>query len=163
VHEAVLDYVGRFATDAPISLLDIGGRSVNGTGRPLFPNAKTTVLDIRDGDDVDIVADAAVWEPNGKRWDLILCTEVFEHTPEYPAICKTAYRACRRGGRLIVTCAGPGRAQHSAFVEAGLQEGEFYGNVTAPDLVDALMKAGWKDIAIERVGLDLRATARKAD
>jgi SAM-dependent methyltransferase len=163
MHEAVREYVQRFATDEAISLLDIGGRSVNGTGRSLFPNAKTTVLDIREGDDVDIVADAASWEPNGKRWDLILCTEVFEHTDACPAICRTAYRACRRGGRLVVTCAGPGRAPHSAFVEAGLQDGEFYQNVEAADLVDALMKAGWKDVEIERVGLDLRATARKPD
>src|SRR6202040_753109 len=62
MHDAAYDYVQRFATEDAIALLDIGGRSVNGTGRPLFPNAKTTVLDIRKGDDVDIVADAATWE-----------------------------------------------------------------------------------------------------
>src|SRR5690348_12418414 len=115
VHSAVMDYVSRFASEETIEVLDIGGRSVNGTARAAFPHAACTVLDIRSGDDVDIVADAAAWEPE-REWDLVLCTEVFEHTPDYPAICATALKACRPGGRFVVTCAAPGRPPHSAFV-----------------------------------------------
>jgi hypothetical protein len=161
VHDAVREYVVRFATEEPIDALDIGGRSVNGTTRDLFPNARWTVLDVRPGPDVDIVADAATWDPDGRRWDLVLCTEVFEHTPEYGAICAAAYRACREGGWFVATCAGPGRAPHSAFVEAGLQPGEHYENLTETRLRDALVTAGWQDVQVERVGLDLRAAGRK--
>jgi SAM-dependent methyltransferase len=162
MHEAVAEYVARFATEESIEILDIGGRSVNGTPRGLFPNADFAVLDIRPGPDVEIVADAATWEPNGRRWDVVLCTEVFEHAREYPAICKTAFVACRPGGRFIVTCAGPGRVPHSAFVEAGLQPGEFYENLTATRLRDAMESAGWVDVEVERLGLDLRATGRRS-
>lgn len=162
MHEAVREYVARFASDERMDVLDIGGRSVNGTPRDLFPNATFTVLDIRPGPDVDIVADAAEWDPDGRAWHLVLCTEVFEHAPAYRAICQTAHKATWPGGRLIVTCAGPGRPPHSAFVEAALQPGERYENLTETRLRDALAAAGWTEIEVERVGLDLRATARRA-
>lgn len=158
VHNAVLGYVEQFATTAEIDVLDIGGRNVNGTTQPLFPNARYTVLDIREGENVDIVTDAAVWTPD-KQYDLIVSTECFEHTPDYPAICATAYAACRPGGRFVVTCAGPGRASHSAFVEAALQPGEFYQNVEPHKLQAALEAAGWRDVRVDMVGLDLQATA----
>lgn len=160
MHSAVMGYVERFASDLPLDILDIGGRNVNGTPKDLFPFSRYTVLDVRAGENVDIVADAATWEPD-KWWDLILSTECFEHTPEYPAICQTAYKACKPGGRIVITCAGPGRAPHSAFVEAELQPGEYYGNVGPTDLSNALQTAGWVDVEVEQVGLDLQATARR--
>lgn len=161
MHSAVMGFVERFATDEVIDILDIGGRNVNGTPKELFPNARYTVLDIRAGEGVDIVADAATWGPGGQCWDLILSTECFEHTPEWPAICRTAYEACRKGGGIVITCAGPGRAPHSAFVEAGLQPGEFYNNVHPDALRTALRDAGWAHVAVEQVGLDLQAAARR--
>ena len=158
MHAAVLDFVANFASPAELDVLDIGGRSVNGTARCMFPNGRHTVIDIREGPDVDIVADAATWEPS-KEWDVVLCTEVFEHTPDYPAICATALKACKPGGRFIVTCAAPGRASHSASVEASIQPGEFYQNVEAYKLEEAMTAAGWRDVQVNVVGLDLQATA----
>jgi SAM-dependent methyltransferase len=161
VHSAVITYLDRFATDDAIDVLDIGGRNVNGTPREMFPNARYTVLDIRDGGNVDIVADAARWEPDRRRWDLVVSTECFEHTEAWREICQTAYRACKPGGRIVVTCAGPGRAPHSAFVEAGLQPGEFYENVEPRELSNALQIAGFVDVEVDQVGLDLQATGRR--
>lgn len=158
MHSAVLGYVEQFATGEAIDVLDIGGRNVNGTTEFLFPNARYTVLDVRPGDNVDIVADAATWQPD-RQYDLVVSTECFEHTPDYPAICRTAYAACKPGGRFVVTCAAPGRASHSAFVEAGLQPGEFYQNVEPEALRDALETAGWREAQVEVAGLDLQATA----
>lgn len=160
MHSAVMGFVERFATQEAIDILDIGGRNVNGSPRDLFPNARYTVLDIRAGENVDIVADAASWEPP-TRWDLILSTECFEHAAEWPEICATAYRACKPEGRIVITCAGPGRAPHSAFVEAGLQPGEFYANVAPQALSNALQVAGFVDVEVEQVNLDLQATARR--
>lgn len=161
MHSAVLSYVEKFATSAKIDVLDIGGRNVNGTPQELFPNARYMVLDIRAGANVDIVADAASWIPWAPIFDLVLSTECFEHTPEYAAICQTAYAACKPGGRFVVTCAGPGRAPHSAFVEAELQPGEYYGNVGPNELRNALQIAGFVDVEVEQVGLDLQATGRR--
>ena len=160
MHSAVMSYVERFATDEAVDILDIGGRNVNGTPRELFPNARYTVLDVRAGENVDIVADAASWEPD-RRFHLVVSTECFEHTADWPRICQTAYKACRPGGRFVVTCAGPGRAPHSAFVEAGLQPGEFYANVDPKDLRNELQLVGFVDVEVTQVGLDLQGTGKR--
>jgi SAM-dependent methyltransferase len=161
VHPEVLEYVGRFATDEPVAVLDIGGRDVNGTNRELFPNADPyVVLDLRPGANVDIVADAVAWQPD-RAYDLVVCTEVFEHTPEWPAIVATAHRALRVGGRLIVTCAGPGRPAHSAIEATALQAGEYYENVSKADLLEHLYAVGFSSAETERLNADTRGTAIK--
>lgn len=156
----MIDWVGRWATDEPVTVLDIGGRDLNGSTKSLFPNASHTVLDLRPGPGVDIVADAATWAPD-RAYDLVLCTEVFEHTPDWALICKTAFAACRAGGRFIVTCAGPGRAPHSGIEATAIRPGEYYGNLSKQDLHDGLLAAGWSDVVVERLRLDVRATAVK--
>lgn len=158
MHDAVMAYVGRFATEDTLAVLDIGGRNLNGSTRRLFLGADPyRVLDIRPGVGVDIVADAATWEPD-QVYDLVLCTEVFEHTPEYPAICATVHRALRPGGRFVVTCAGPGRSAHSGIEATALQPGEYYQNVSPADLLMAMRAAGFENVEVNQVGYDLQAT-----
>jgi len=160
MHTEVTEWVSRYATTDPVMVLDIGGRDVNGTCRSLFPNATYCVLDLREGDNVDIVADAATWAPD-REYDLVLCTEVFEHTPDWRLICKTAFAACKPGGRFVVTCAGPGRHPHSAIEATGLRPGEYYENVSKADLSEALLAVGWGDVTVERLRLDTRGVAVK--
>lgn len=162
MHPEALAWVEQHRTDDPVAVLDIGGRNINGTPRPLFPNATVyTVLDIADGDGVDIVADAATWKPD-RRYDVVVCCEVFEHTDVWPAILRTAYKALKRGGVLIATMAGPGRAPHSA-VDGGphLYDGEHYGNVEMDELGDALVAAGFRTAALDEQteSHDVRACA----
>lgn len=161
MHAEVLQWVKRWATDESISVLDIGGRDVNGTCRELFPQASYTVLDALPGPNVDILANAAEWNPDGRRWDLVLCTEVFEHTPDWRGICEAAYQACRLGGRFVVTCATGDRSPHSAIAATDLQPGEHYANVTPQELGEALAAAGFAEVELQviRNGLDLQATA----
>lgn len=163
MHEAVRIYLRNFASEEECEVLDIGGRSVNGSAREFFPNARYTSLDIRPGEDVDIVADASTWDPGDRQWDVVLSTGTFEHTPVYPEILVTAYKACRPGGRLVVTCAGPGFSPHCAFQESQPLPGEFYENVTPEGLETALNKAGWQEIDVKRAFLDLFATARRPE
>src|SRR5690242_21675018 len=85
MHEAVLNWVAQFRTDEDLAVLDIGGRDLNGSTRPLFPNANPYhVLDLRPGPNVDIVADAATWDFRSEQtrdgkwrgpYDLVLRTE----------------------------------------------------------------------------------------
>jgi cyclopropane fatty-acyl-phospholipid synthase-like methyltransferase len=162
VHAEALAWVETFCTDEPVSILDIGGRNINGTPRPLFPNATVyTVLDIAPGEGVEIVADAAEWSPD-RRYDVVVCCEVFEHTDVWPAILRTAYKALDDGGVLIATMAGPGRAPHSA-VDGGphLYDGEHYGNVEPADLETALAAAGFRDVTVheQTESHDVRAVA----
>lgn len=170
MHPEAFQWVARYATiDTPRSIhlpavLDLGGRNINGSPRPLFPGAVYTVLDIRPGDGVDIVADAAEWDPDGRRWDVVVCTEVFEHTDAWPWICATAFRALWPGGKFIATMAGPGRSPHSA-VDGGprLHEGEHYANVEPEQLRTVLERCGFTDIVVDQQAnpADVRAVAVK--
>jgi SAM-dependent methyltransferase len=164
VHAEALEWIARYATDEHVPVLDLGGRDVNGSPRHLFPNAVYTVLDVRPGDGVDIVADAAAWDPGDDLWEIIICAETLEHAADWRAIIRTAYRACAPGGRFIVTTAAPGRPPHSAADgEFRLLPGEHYANIRPAALEQALFAAGWADIVIDVQAspADVRAVARK--
>jgi len=118
------------------SALDLGGRDVNGSIHSLFVRPPT-VLDILDSPGVDIVADAADWEPD-RKYGVVLCTEVFEHTPRWREIIYTAHRALEPGGMLLVTCASRDRPPHSAFDGGPLRDGEHYLNIPPAELASIL-------------------------
>lgn len=151
MHAEAFEWVRRHANTDAVTVLEIGGRDINGSPRALFPNATVyRVLDIADGPNVDIVADAATWTPDDE-YDVVVCTEVFEHTPHWRDICATAYKACRPGGKFIATMAGPGRPAHSA-VDGGwsLYPGEHYANVHPEELRQALEACGWRDVVVDQ-------------
>jgi hypothetical protein len=95
---------------------------------------------------------------------VILCCEIFEHTAQWPAICRTAYRACKPGGRFIVTTAAPGRPPHSGIDGLfSLHPGEHYANVPAFELERVLLETGWQDVVVDSQPspADTRAVATK--
>jgi len=166
MHQAVLDWIGQFATDEDLSVLDIGGRNLNGSTRPLFPNASPYhVLDLHEGPNVDIVADAAKWVPsNAEYWpyDLVICTETFEHTPHWREIIATAWAALRPGGWFLFTCAGPGRPTHSGIeAQWELIGDEHYANVSPEEVVEELWVQGWTQIEAHLLGTDTQGGAVK--
>lgn len=164
MHPEAYAWVQAHATTRPVAVLDIGGRNINGTVRPLFPTAQFTVLDVMAGDGVDVVADAATWEPD-RGYRVVTCCEVFEHTPDWRGIVETAFEALDPGGLFIATMAGPGRAPHSAHDGGTVRDGEYYGNVEAAELKEALSAAGFVGITIdEHFGAcDVRALATRPD
>lgn len=123
-------------------VLDVGGRDVNGTVRPLFESAEAYhVLDIRPGPNVNIVADASMWEPVRGWYDVAVCTETFEHTRVWPAMVRMMARAVRPGGIVIVTAACDPRLPHSAVDGCDLRPGEHYENVHPARLVSVMSEA----------------------
>jgi hypothetical protein len=163
MHAEAMGWVRKFATTDALSVLDIGGRFINGTPRICFPNASPyTVLDIAPGPGVAIVADASTWEPT-RTWDMVISTEVFEHTPVWPQICATAFEACAPGGLLVLTMAGPGRDPHSGVDGGPLRDGEHYANVDPDHLLDVLVGCGFVDVEVNHEGTDVRAAARKPE
>lgn len=168
MHPAAMAWVGAFATADPVSVLDIGGRNINGTPREHFPNAERYVtLDVLDDNlGVDIVADATMWEPD-RLYDIVVCTEVFEHAKFWQDIIRTARKALKPDGLFIATTAAPRRALHSG-VDGGpvLHEGEHYGNIAPDDLRRALWEAGFRGETIvheqEMPSHDVRCAARPA-
>lgn len=164
MHGQAYAWVSRFAERDPGKVLDLGGRDVNGSVKLLFPTAaRYTAVDILDGPGVDVVADAATWTPDDE-YDVVVCCETFEHTPDWPQICATAHKALRPGGRLILTMAGPGRPVHSGVDgEFRLLPGEHYRNVAPQRLRAVLEECGFGRVLVDQRfnPADVRATAVK--
>lgn len=138
--------------------VDLGGRDINGQVRTLFPLITWTVVDVEDGPGVDLVADAATYS-HPDPVTIVLCTEVLEHTPVWPAVLATARRALDHGGRLLVTAAGPRRKAHSALGGGPPRRGEWYCNID-PDHLSAVLRAlRFEGIAVDSTGHDVRAEA----
>lgn len=123
--------------------LDVGGRDVNGSCRSHFQGCAWTGIDIMDGPGVDIVADFATWSPD-KSYDLVLCTEVFEHTPYWREMIDKAYECLVSGGYFVVTAATDPRTPHSAIDGGAPRCDEFYANVDALKFVRAVEVVGYQ-------------------
>lgn len=156
MHDAAYDYVGRYASTRRLTVVEIGSRDVNFTIRPHFPHASYVGIDAQPGPCVDVVADGATWQPE-EAVDLVVCAEVFEHTPNWQAIVENAAAMLRPGGRAVFTCAGPGRAEHGVHVDDPDLPG-WYQNVAADDLAAAMGEAGLIDVEVETLGEDTRGT-----
>lgn len=161
MHAAAMEWVRRTARLDAESVLDLGGRDVNGSPRILFPDAVPyRVLDVAPGPGVDIVADAAIWPPD-RAYDLVLCCEVLEHAAAWRAILRTAYAALRPGGQFVATMAGPGREPHSAVDGGPLRDGEHYANIEPTALVKALTRLGFTHAQVDQAGPDVRCVATR--
>ena len=167
MHDEAMQWIADHATEwqkRPIYVLDLGGRNVNGSPKYLFPDVLGyTCLDILPGANVDIVADAATWEPD-TTFDVVISAETFEHTASWPAICRTAHRALRFDGKFIVTMAGPGRPPHSGIDGMlPLRPGEHYANVPGFELERVLKETGFHDVIVDSQPspADTRAVATK--
>lgn len=161
MHDAVTEWVSRCIKDVDLStahVLEVGSYNVNGSLRPLFDGCRSYYgIDIRPGPGVDMVVNAAWWYTS-RRWDIVVCTEVLEHTKEWRQIVQTCCLHTKMDGLVIVTCAGEGRAPHGAHGHDVPQPGEHYQNLGADELHDEM--ALWCDrVEIEIAGTDLRVKA----
>lgn len=137
--------------------LDIGGADVNGSARELFDSSTRWYgLDVAPGMGVDIVGDATAWRGEvagsdlGLRlpaFDLVLCTEVFEHVEKWPLILDTIHEALVPGGHAFLSFASEGRRPHGARGEHDVPEGEWYRNVSRSEFRQALLRTAyqWSD------------------
>lgn len=128
--------------------LDVGGADVNGSVRDQLPNTEWTGLDIEAAPGVQIVADAAdpdTWRHMDDLFDIVIATELFEHTAHWAAIIANMSTALNPMGHqlFVATCASTGRPPHGARGEWGVPHGQFYGNVDPEDLKNELSK--WFD------------------
>lgn len=142
MHAAARAFVERWIRpDIDDPVIEIGSRNVNGGLRDLFPRApehQTFVgIDLQDGPGVDIVTDAATWEPTGPV-ACVICCEVLEHSQNWKGVVLQACSWLRPGGRLIITCAGAGRKPHSAIDGESVRPEEWYANLMMWELVPCI-------------------------
>jgi SAM-dependent methyltransferase len=123
-------------------VLDFGGCDVNGTPRALFsPDIEYVVLDARNGPDVNIVADATRWLPPARyrsAFDVVLCTEVFEHVEHWRGILYNMWMTLKPAGICLMTCATHPRAPHSIVGVEPPPAGEWYRNVPLGELLPVM-------------------------
>jgi SAM-dependent methyltransferase len=160
VHEAARQFVHRHA-DPSAATIEFGARNVNGGVADMFIGRYVGV-DRTAGDGVDVIADAATFEIL-PRWghlaEQVVCCEVLEHAENADEIVANAARNLKPGGTFVMTCAGPGRAEHSAADGGPLRDGEFYRNVPGDEFA---VWCSWGDvIVLEQDAGDLRAVVVK--
>lgn len=119
-----------------VFVLDCGSLDVNGNNKYLFPDLRDGVsfyhgIDIAAGWNVDEVCKIHEYEPGQNVIDTILCVEVFEHDEHFLKSTAHMVDILRPGGLLLITCAGPKRNPHSAYlVGQPPDEHEHYENVS---------------------------------
>lgn len=160
MHEETREWVATHAEGEWSRVLEIGGRDLNGSVRDLFPGSFYWCIDLYDGPGVDEGADATLWKAP-EPFDLVLCLEVFEHTPQWREILRTCAESLKPGGRCVLTMATDPRPAHSGLEATELQDGEFYANVPPDELEAELARrfSVW-DVDVLPRG-DLRAVAIK--
>lgn len=161
MHHEAMQYVSNFATSEPVVVIELGSRDINGSPRGLFPNATYVGVDVEDGAGVDVVADGCEYVPKRKA-DVVVCCEVLEHLKQWRRLLNNAGRCCRKGGRVVVTAAGPGRTPHSAVDGGQVRPDEWYENIEPKALGAALKRAGFVDVEVAVRGADVQATGVKA-
>lgn len=145
-------------------VVELGAHNWNGTVRSLFDDWANNYLglDLVEGEGVDIVANAAthtfIVPP-----DVIISTELLEHTPEAGAIVDNVGRNLKEGGMFIATMAGPGRNPHASDGSGEVRPGEWYCNIHPRVLTRWLKEAAftWYDIDYIKIPGDTRCFAIK--
>jgi hypothetical protein len=154
-------------------VLEIGSLNVNGTVRIFFENCDYLGIDVGTGPGVDRVCAGQDFPGKAQEFDVIVSTEVFEHTEQWDAIFLNMLRMLKRDGLLTFTCASHGREQHgtSLFDAAAspLTSGkiDYYHNLIEDDFINAFQLNYWfSSYAMYRdqtclyfVGLGMKETA----
>lgn len=156
MHVAAYEFVRQYGTTEPIEVIEIGSRDINGSAQDHFPNALWTGLDLYPGPRVDVVCNATEYEPETPV-DLVICCEVLEHAEDWRELIRVGAKWLQDGGKLIVTCAGPGRKQHSAVDGGTLRAGEYYRNLTAYEVAEQMRDAGLQIELFRHVKNDTQA------
>lgn len=150
MHREAFEWVRSLVERAPRRqrVVEIGGRDINGSVRPLFQGAEYRAIDVASGPGVDEVADGATYQPETAP-DTVVCCEVLEHASNAQMIVANAVQILAPGGLLVLTCATDPRPPHSGHDGGPMQHGEHYANVSAESVERWLRAAGAERFRIE--------------
>lgn len=159
MHAEAYDWVAAHAPVGYRTILDVGGRDINGNPRDRFdPSCVWEVVDLHDGPGVTHVCDI-LNHTTAQPVDVALCLEVAEHTHRWPRIIGHIADNCLTDeGMFIFTAAGPGRAPHSAIHGGPLEPDEFYENVD-PETLAHVLDGHFSEHVVDVLGPDVRAVA----
>ena len=121
MHESVMEFLRtKIVPSSEIEgkyVLEVGSRNVNGTPRsviePMKP-AKYVGVDLMQGPGVDVVLDAGdlVRHFGRESFDVVISTEMLEHTLDWRRAIQAMKGVLRPGGLVVITTRGPGFPYH---------------------------------------------------
>jgi SAM-dependent methyltransferase len=126
-----------------VNVCDIGSLDLNGNNHYLFSDYSYIGVDIGRGPNVNVVSKGHEYRPiDGKKYDTVICTEVFEHDMYWKdTIQNVIDNLLRPGGLFVFSCATTGRPEHgtrrttpqdSPFTSE--IENDYYMNLTEQDV-----------------------------
>lgn len=143
-HPEQLDFVSKIKEQFPSffsggRVLEIGSLDINGSVRQFFTSAEYIGLDVGAGPGVDVVCEGQKYDAPDNSFDVVVSAECMEHNPYWIETFNNMFRLCRPGGLLIMTCAGPGRAEHGTRRttphDAPLIQWDYYRNISGHDII----------------------------
>jgi SAM-dependent methyltransferase len=154
MHKEAFEFAAQTLDDLDlptIRALEIGARDFNGGVRELVERLQPEWylgIDTAPGPGVDAIGDGSDYQPPIVP-NLVLCTEVLEHTPHAREVVRQIGRVLEPGGFALITCATDPRAPHSGVDGYAVRAGEYYANVRPRDLDEWLTLAGLDALVFE--------------
>jgi len=132
-----------------VNVCDIGSLDLNGNNHYLFSDYSYIGVDIGRGPNVNVVSKGHEYRPiDGKKYDTVICTEVFEHDMYWKETIQNVIdNLLRPGGLFVFSCATTGRPVHgtsmydpqdSPFTVQEDDWAAYYMNVTELDVRAAI-------------------------
>jgi SAM-dependent methyltransferase len=130
--------------DAP-HVAEIGSYDVNGSMRSRIAGAGRYIgVDLVAGPGVDVVMSGHHFGDT-ESFDLVMCSEVFEHNPFWLETFVNMIRIAKPGGCIVFTCATLGRFEHGtrrttpeASPGTSARDWQYYRNLSARDFTSKL-------------------------
>jgi len=134
-----------------IRAFEIGARDFNGSVRWIVSSMQPewyVGIDTAPGPGVDAIGDGGDYQPPAVP-NLVICTEVLEHTPRGRDVVCNIGKVLEPGGYALITCATDPRVPHSAVDGNTVRDGEYYANVDPLAFTDWLAQARLEPLTFE--------------
>ncbi len=131
------------------TVLEIGSLDINGSVRRFFEACEYTGIDIGPGPQVDILCKGEDFPEKAGQYDVVISTEVFEHTENWDLIFLNMLRLMKRNGMIIFSCASWGREQHGTSLFSPdsaphvASTSDYYKNLVSDDFIAAFKMDHW--------------------
>ena len=163
MHKEVKEFCERIKNQCPQNfkgkdVLDCGSLDINGNNRYLFTDCRYFGIDIVHGRNVDQVTQVHLFKPE-KPYDVVISTEMLEHDRNFTASLQHMFFLTTNGGLLLITAAGTNRPEHGTSAHNPVDSpltNDYYQNVTAKMIVDALDLESFSWFEISYLGTDIR-------
>lgn len=126
-------------------VLEVGSKIINGSPRKHFTWCDYTGIDLSKGWGVDKVFDICepFILPDGfyQSYNTVISTEMLEHCSKWQLALVRMFHCVKPGGLLLITCAGPERAEHGTkrtTPECSPNTTDYYRNISKEDFKSVL-------------------------